>query len=241
MSQLFLGLGIMIFGLLLTTVGGYIAKDGWDAKKSARTAAAPLTQVPRPEAESSSQVSKEIADLSKRLEKLNETLGRSPAIDTGAQLGILKGEHERLAEKKDELTKAEKDALEDQAITLESLEAGRKRTAEMRELEKRQKENAQRQTEIERDRQAKEALEANDRIDRGVAERLLPACRYATAKLHQMLAGIAKQSSLKLESDFPVEPPSLEQSKLMRNGKFVNGNHTIRLGGSQRMGISRRC
>lgn len=113
---------------------------------------------------------------------MSDALTQSPSVDSKAQLSILKDEHDRLSEKKDELTKNEKQILEDQAITLESLESARKDAAAKVELERRQKEIAQRQAEIERENAAKKASEAMELQERKLAQRFVPIYQYATTR-----------------------------------------------------------
>ncbi len=75
---------------------------------------------------------------------------------------MLKDEHDRLAQKRDELTQQEKQTLENQAITLDGLESGRRQAKAKGELEKQQRENEERRAKIERENAAKKAKDAGN-------------------------------------------------------------------------------
>ncbi len=221
MTQFFLGLTLIAVAAILGFYGTQLAREGWTRSKGAT----------EHQAEQPSKPSEEIAALDKRIEKLSDVLTRSPSVDSQAQLDILKDEHDKLAEKKDELTKQDKQSLNDQAITLESLESARKKAAEKLELEKRQNEIAQRQAEINRENALKESKKILERQERDVAERMMPIYQSAVTTLYEKLKGVAEQSSKAINSDFPGgDRPAFERSRLVKDGKLVGGEEIIRLG-----------
>lgn len=212
MIQFYLGLVLIAVAAIIGFYGTQLAREGWAKGKNQ----------PEQQVEQVSRLSGEINALGKRIEKLGDAFTQNAAIDSKIQLDILKDDHDRLAERKNDLSKAERQALEEQAITLESLERGRKRSTEVAELDKRQRENAERQAQIKRDAAAQEEQQLR-------SERILPSCRYAVIKLYEMLRTVANLCDLQIESDF-LEKPSLEGSRLVKDGVLTPGENVIRLG-----------
>ena len=182
---------------------------------------------------SESQADQSIAELGKRIDNLSETLAKSPAVDASAQLSILKEEHNRLSEKRDELTKQERASLDDQALTLQSLEKRRKQYLEKTQLEKRQTELADQQAKIERETAQKKAQEESELREKQYAERYVPIFDHVIRTLGRMLRDISKQSSEEVFTDFPNGWPSIHGSAMLKDGRIVSGEHFIRVGSNK--------
>lgn len=188
------------------------------------------TAVSSPAPLSKSDFDAAIADIGRQIGDVRDLNLSDPSKDSGSKLSFLKKEHDRLAEKP-ELTTQQKEVLDDQAITLDSLEAARKDTVARRDIEKKLQENEQRQAEIVRQDSVKKAAEAKDRGDREFAEKFLPIYDYAVMRLNRDLQNIAKLSSEKVISNFPEEQsPSITKSDLVKDGKVGDGEHLLRLG-----------
>jgi hypothetical protein len=173
---------------------------------------------------------KEVAALGSRIDNFSDLFAKSPHVDPDTQLEILKREHDRLSEKKNELTKQEKDSLNEQGLTLQSLEQARKSYLERVETEKRQEELAQRQKEIQDRAAAKVAQERADERKKTLSKPIIPIGDYAIDTLYEMLSKIAKESSESLYSDFSGAHPSIYNSVLQKDGMLMDGEHIIRVG-----------
>jgi hypothetical protein len=183
--------------------------------------------------DSAAQNDKAISDFGTRLDKFTEALTRNPSIDADAKLAILKEEHDRLSTQRDELTSQEKQTLDSQALTLQSLEEGRKKYLESKELEKRQNEIAENQRQIKQQEQIKKAEKEREPEEIAFARQFAPVIDYIITTLYQMLRQISSQSGEPISSDFPNDRPSLDGSNLYKNGKIIGGKQIIRVGTSK--------
>ena len=183
--------------------------------------------------ETTSQTDQRIAGLGERIDNLVNTLAQSPSVDPSTQLSILRDEHNRLSEKRDELTKQEKESLKDQALTLQSLEKGRKQHLEKVQVEKRQQELAQQQAKIEREAAQKKAQEANDLRERQFAEQYVPIVDHTITTLYRLLRDVSKEFSEQVFTDFPNDHASVYDSRMLSDGKIVDGEHFIRVGSNE--------
>lgn len=171
-----------------------------------------------------------ISDLDDRITKLSNALAQSPLVDRSVQLSILKDEHDRLSKKREELTKQEKETLDTQALTLQSLEDGKKRYLEAKEVAKQQSELAAQQERIKRENRMK----GNEQVQIDVAKQCGPIIDHAIATLYQMLRQIEKETGEPLSTDFPrPDRPSIYDSTMLREGKIVGGQHIMRVGSNK--------
>jgi hypothetical protein len=168
----------------------------------------------------------QITDLGKRLDKLTDAVAKSPSVDPSAQLSILKDEHDKLSEKKDELTKQQRETLDEQGFTIDSLEKGRKLHLQTVEAEQKQKEVAEREAEINRQQQQKAFQQEFEAREKRFAEPYIPCTDYAVTALYELLRSI---SSVPISSDFPGSRPSMYNSRLLKDGRFIDGEQVIRL------------
>jgi hypothetical protein len=181
-----------------------------------------------------SAASEQLTDIDKRLDHLVEAVTRNPSVEADVKLSLLREQHDRLARKREELTSEQKETLEDQEVTLQSLEDGRKRHLADKELQRQQQQLAARQREI-------TSLEATKKLEREIepietdfAKKYAPVIEHALTALYRMLLTIAEQSSQTISTDFPaVGQPSIYASNLLKDGKFVNAKHTIRVGSNK--------
>jgi hypothetical protein len=177
--------------------------------------------------------SKELEDLGKRFDNLTQALARNPSLDADAKLSILKDDYDRLSKKKDELTTQEKQTLDSQALTLQSLEEGRKKHLEAKELEKQQSDLASQRATLEREEQIKKAEKKREPEELAFAGQYAPVTDYIITTLYQMLRQISVESGEPISTDFPNDHPSLDSSKIYKDGKIVGGKQVMRVGTSK--------
>jgi hypothetical protein len=177
-------------------------------------------------------VSQQLVDIGHRITKLNDAIVKSPSVDPGVQVSILLDELQRISEK--ELTKPEKDILLSQALTLHSLEKGRKEYIAAAEREKRRQELADREREI----RQQQAAQLDEGREKKFASRYVAVIDYVIATLYETLSNIAKESSEPIFTDFPGDRPSIYNSTVLRDGKLQNGIHIIRVGSHKEWEIS---
>ena len=187
---------------------------------------------PNPKIKSEPEPSIALADFGKRLDSLTEAVTRNPSIDADGKLKILREDHDRLSKEKEELTNEQKETLEDQELTLKSLEEGRKRHLESQELERRQTELASQQQAIEREEKIKKLEKAREPQEIEFAKKYAPIVDHAITGLHQRLRPIAKESGKEISTDFPGSP-SIYKSNMFKENKLVGGNHVMRVGSDQ--------
>ena len=185
---------------------------------------------PKPQKESKAEASHQLTDLVEEVKQLKTAIAQSPSVDPSVQIDVLKNDLDRLSKKKEDLTKQEKEILDNQAFTLQSLEAGRKKYLERLEVEKQEHEIAQRRERLEREEATKKAQRDADTRDQEFTNRHAPIIEYTITTFYRRLGEIAKQSSQTIVSDFPNNPPSIYGSNLLKERKMVDGEQIVRLG-----------
>jgi hypothetical protein len=180
--------------------------------------------------DSAAQTDKAISDLGDRITKLSDALAKSPSVDPGVQLSILKNEHETLSKKREELTKQEKEALDNQALTLQSLEEGRRKHLELEDLARKERDVKSRQSKLEWEQRQRQWEEADNARDTDFSNKYIPVADYAITTLYEMLRNVSEQSGQKIVTDFPNDRASVFGSNMLQDGKIVQAQHMMRVG-----------
>jgi hypothetical protein len=161
------------------------------------------------------------------LRQFRDQIIESSSADSGAKLSALHSKASESAKDEEAATKREKEILQHEPLSLDSLEKARQQNEKKLEAERQQAELAKQEQEINREKQQKAFQKDFAAREQRFAAPFIPCVDYAVTALYEMLQSISPEPII---SDFPGSRPSIYNSVLFKDGRFIDGEHIIRVG-----------